>query len=287
MSFDFNTGKQLLEICKENNIPISEVMLQREIENTGLTKQEIYEKLDVSLEIMNKSVHKAVENVYPTNGGLISGNAKKVRAFLDLNPFMSKIMSNAMAYAMSVLEVNASMGLIVAAPTAGASGVLPGIIFALKDEYNLPQEKLRRCLLNAGAIGYLFTRNASVSGALAGCQAEVGVASAMAASVIACALDGTPEDSLNAASFATQNLLGLICDPIGGLVEFPCQSRNAIGVTNAFTAATLQMSGVKQYIPFDEMVEAMLKVGKSLPETLKETSLGGCATCPSACKLTK
>ena len=174
---------------------------------------------------------------------------------------------------MAVLEVNASMGLIVAAPTAGSSGVVPGVLMALKEEKGLSDEILYKGLLNAGAVGYLLMRNASVSGAEAGCQAEVGAASAMAASAVVEIMGGTPEQCLAAASLSISNLLGLVCDPIAGLVESPCQSRNAVGVANAITSAELALAGVIHPIPFDEMAEAMYRVGKSLPFELRETAM--------------
>ena len=186
---------------------------------------------------------------------------------------------------MAVLEVNASMGLIVAAPTAGSSGVVPGVLMALKEEKGLSDEILYKGLLNAGAVGYLLMRNASVSGAEAGCQAEVGAASAMAASAVVEIMGGTPEQCLAAASLSISNLLGLVCDPIAGLVESPCQSRNAVGVANAITSAELALAGVIHPIPFDEMAEAMYRVGKSLPFELRETAMGGCAGTPTGCAL--
>lgn len=185
---------------------------------------------------------------------------------------------------MAVLEVNASMGLIVAAPTAGAAGVVPGLLLALQEQYDIPDQKLLEGLLNAGAIGYLAMRNATVAGAVGGCQAEVGIASAMAASAAVELMGGSPEQCLDAASTVMMNMLGLVCDPVGGLVEYPCQNRNAAGVANALVAAELSLSGISQLIPFDEMLAVMYKVGRSLPVELKETALGGCAAAPSACK---
>lgn len=194
-------------------------------------------------------------------------------------------LSKAIAYAMAVLEVNASMGLIVAAPTAGSSGVIPGAVLSVCEDYGLGDAAVFDGLLNASAIGFLFMRNASVAGAEAGCQAEVGAASAMAASAIAQLLGGSPQQCLQAASLALSNLLGLVCDPIAGLVESPCQTRNAIGVANAFTSAQLALAGVNHPVPFDEMTEAMYKVGKSLPFELRETALGGNAATPTGCSL--
>ena len=192
-------------------------------------------------------------------------------------------MHKAAQYAMSVLEVNASMGLIVAAPTAGSAGVLPGMLFALQDRYNISDERLIDALFNAGAIGYLAMRNATVAGAVGGCQAEVGIASAMAASAAVELMGGTPAQCLDAASTVLMNMLGLVCDPVGGLVEYPCQNRNAAGVANALVAAELSLAGIHQFIPFDEMLDTMYAVGRRIPIELRETALGGCAATPSAC----
>ena len=159
---------------------------------------------------------------------------------------------------------------------------MPGCLLAFGESQNLHDQKLLNGLLNASAVGYLLMRNASVSGAEAGCQAEVGSASAMAASALVELLGGTPEQCLSAASMAMSNLLGLVCDPIGGLVESPCQSRNAVGAANAFTCAQLALSGVFHPIPFDEMADAMYKTGCSLPFELRETALGGNAAAPTA-----
>ena len=194
-------------------------------------------------------------------------------------------LTRAIAYSMAVLEVNAAMGLIVAAPTAGSSGVLPGAVLSLSEIHGWSEAKQMDGLLNAGAIGYLLMRNATVAGAEAGCQAEVGAASAMTASAIVELMDGTPEMCFQAASLAISNLLGMVCDPIAGLVEVPCQSRNAIGVANAFTCAQLALSGITHPVPFDEMVDAMYRVGRSLPWELRESARGGNAGTPTGCKL--
>ena len=177
------------------------------------------------------------------------------------------------------------MGLIVAAPTAGASGVVPGLLLALQEEYTISDSRILDALMTAGAVGYLAMRNAVVAGAVAGCQAEVGVASAMAAAAAVELMQGTPQQSMDAASTVLMNMLGLVCDPVGGLVECPCQTRNAAGVANALTAAELALSGVPQLIPFDEMLEAMYAVGRKIPMELRETALGGCAVTPSGCAM--
>ena len=216
-------------------------------------------------------------------GGLIGGEAGSWLACSQGRSICGDVLHKAAQYAMAVLEVNASMGLIVAAPTAGSAGVLPGMLFALQDRYNISDERLIDALFNAGAIGYLAMRNATVAGAVGGCQAEVGIASALAASAAVELMGGKPEQCLDAASTVLMNMLGLVCDPVGGLVEYPCQNRNAAGVANALVAAELSLAGIHQFIPFDEMLDTMYAVGRRIPIELRETALGGCAATPSAC----
>ncbi len=283
---DFYNGKDLLKKCQELNTPISDIMKLRETTIGSLSIEEVDAKLKKTLSIMKQSATKPLANPGKSIGGLIGGEAKLVADHgKTADCVTGTMLSKAIAYSMAVLEVNASMGLIVAAPTAGSSGVVPGVLLALADEHNINDELLCKGLVNASAIGYLLMRNASVSGAEAGCQAEVGAASAMAASAIVEIMGGTPKMCLDAATFALSNLLGLVCDPIAGLVESPCQSRNAIGVANAITSAELVLSGVKHHIPFDEMADAMLRVGRSLPFELRETAMGGCAGTPTGCSL--
>lgn len=283
---DFYNGHDLLNKCQDRNLPISAVMRLRETSNGSLTDEEIDKKLKRALEIMKNSATRPLEKPVKSIGGLLGGEAKLVSEHaVSTSSVCGSMLSKAIAYSMAVLEVNASMGLIVAAPTAGSAGVIPGVLLALKEEHDLSDAQLYNGLLNASAVGYLFMRNASVSGAEAGCQAEVGAASAMAASAITELMGGSPEMCLEAASIAVSNLLGLVCDPIAGLVESPCQSRNAIGVANAIASAELALSGIRHPIPFDEMTEAMHRVGKSLPFEYRETALGGNAGTPTGCSL--
>lgn len=283
---DFLSGQDLLEMCHKEQIPISYAMRRREITCGSLTDEEITTKLNTVLKIMHNAATEPIANPRRSIGGLLGGEAKKVNAYREAGKNLcGPTLSRAIAYSMAVLEVNATMGLIVAAPTAGSSGVLPGVLLALKETHELSDEELHKGLLNASALGYILMRNASVSGAEAGCQAEVGAASAMAASAAVELMGGTPDMCMQAACFALSNLLGLVCDPIAGLVESPCQGRNAIGVANALTCAELALSGVTQPIPFDEMAEAMYRVGKSLPFELRETAMGGCAGTPTGCQL--
>ncbi len=283
---DFRNGKELLDLCREHNLLISDVMRQREITCGSMTNEQIDARLKEILTIMKNAAHTPLETPTRSIGGLIGGEAKKTYEFSQTdNNLCGSFLSRAISYSMAVLEVNATMGLIVAAPTAGSAGVLPGVLLALQEDRNLSDGAICSAIVHASAIGYILMRNASVSGAEAGCQAEVGAASAMAASAVVEVMGGTPEMSLHAASIALSNLLGMVCDPIAGLVEAPCQSRNSIGAANAITCAQLALAGVTHPIPFDEMAEAMYRVGKSIPFELRETAMGGNAGTPTACTL--
>lgn len=281
---NFNYSSELLQLCKENNLPISEIMIRRELANTDTTREKIIEKMTKSLNIMKSSIKIPLETSIKTMGGLIGGEEKKIiNRLKEGKSLPGSLTTKALAYSLGVLEVNTSMGTIVASPTAGASGVIPGLLLALQEEFNLLDECVLNGLFNSSAIGYLLMRNASVSGAEAGCQAEVGSASAMAASAAVEMMGGTPEQCMYAASTALQNLLGLVCDPVAGLVEVPCQSRNGIGATNALICAEMALAGISNIIPLDEMIECMYSVGKNMPSELRETALGGCAKTPTGC----
>ncbi len=280
---DFKNAQELLELCKTHHCPISEIMKQRECTLRETDLPEILRKMEHSLSVMRESAFTPLRDPKPSIGGLIGGEAKLVNEHLAAGgSICGSVLSTAIACSMAVLETNASMGLIVAAPTAGSSGVIPGVLLALQKAHGLTDARLTDALFNAGAIGYLAMRNATVAGAVGGCQAEVGVASAMAASAAVELMGGSPDQCLNAASSVLMNMLGLVCDPVGGLVECPCQGRNAAGAAIALTCAELALSGVRQIIPFDEMLRVMYQVGRQLPPSLRETAQGGCAAAPSA-----
>ncbi|MBO5360779.1 MAG: L-serine ammonia-lyase, iron-sulfur-dependent, subunit alpha [Clostridia bacterium] len=280
---DFITAEDLIKLC-ENGLSIADAMRTREIEQGETDAVTVEEKMKKALKIMRDSAHKPLERVLPSTGGLIGGEAAKLNEHaMSGRSICGTVMTKALIYSQAVPEVNASMGVIVAAPTAGSAGVVPAVLFALEDEFGLDEKTLLDGLFTAGAVGYLLMKHASVSGAQAGCQAEVGSASAMAAAMAVAMMGGTAEQSLDAASIALSNLLGLVCDPIAGLVEAPCQSRNAIGAANAITCAEMALSGIKAVVPFTEMMQAMYRVGCRLPSELRETALGGCATTPTGC----
>ena len=282
---DFKNAKELLALCQKKKLPISEVMRQREILLGETTAEIVDQRMDRVLEIMKDAAFSPIKDPVISMGGLIGGEARKLCEFHDLGKSLcGNVLGKGITYAMATLETNASMGLIVASPTAGSAGIVPGMMLALQEVYGFSDKKIRQALFNAGAIGYLAMRNATVAGAVGGCQAEVGIASAMAASAAVELLGGTPLQCTYAASTVLMNMLGLVCDPVGGLVEYPCQNRNAAGVSNALIAAEMSLAGITQFIPLDEMIDTMYAVGKKLPAELRETALGGCAATPSACE---
>ena len=282
---DFKNARELLALCQEKKLPISEVMRQREILLGETTAEIVDQRMDRVLEIMKDAAFSPIKDPVISMGGLIGGEARKLCEFHNLGKSLcGNVLGKGITYAMATLETNASMGLIVASPTAGSAGIVPGMMLALQEVYGFSDKKIRQALFNAGAIGYLAMRNATVAGAVGGCQAEVGIASAMAASAAVELLGGTPLQCTYAASTVLMNMLGLVCDPVGGLVEYPCQNRNAAGVSNALIAAEMSLAGIPQFIPLDEMIDAMYTVGKKLPAELRETALGGCAATPSACE---
>ena len=282
---DFRNASELLDLCRQEGCPISQIMLRRECALGEATPDTVKRRMAKALSIMRSSATIPLESPVRSMGGLIGGEAKHLAAHAaKKKDICGSVLQKAITYAMAVLEVNASMGLIVAAPTAGSSGVVPGLLLALQEHYHISDDRLLDGLFNAGAVGYLAMRNATVAGAVGGCQAEVGVAAAMAASAAVELMGGSPEECLDAASTVLMNMLGLVCDPVGGLVEYPCQNRNAAGVANALVAAELSLSGIRQLIPFDEMLAVMYQVGRHIPSELRETALGGCAVTPSACE---
>lgn len=282
---DFKNAEELMKLCDENSQSISQVMRQRELDQGDTDEDQIQSRMGKVLSIMKESAFTPLKSPVKSMGGLIGGEAKKLETCCEEGrSICGDTLSTAVTYAMAVLEVNASMGVIVAAPTAGSSGIVPGLLLSLQQSYSFSDGQMIDALFNAGAIGYLAMRNATVAGAVGGCQAEVGVAAAMAASAAVELMGGSPTQSLDAASTVLINMLGLVCDPVGGLVEYPCQNRNAAGVANALAAAEIALAGIRQMISFDEMLDTMYHVGKRIPYELRETALGGCAATPSGCK---
>lgn len=286
MKYKFNNGKELIELCEKHNKKIWEIMLFREVENSEKSDEEILDLMKDNLYVMKRAVEKGLNEDIKSVSGLVGGDAKLLKNRYEKNKTVSgSRMLKAVASAMAVLEVNASMGQVVAAPTAGSCGILPGVLITIGDELNIKESELVRALFTASAIGLIISQNATVSGAEGGCQAETGTAAAMAAAAVVEILGGNPQEALHAAAMTLKNILGLVCDPIAGLVECPCVKRNAIGTANALISADMALAGIKSIIPFDEVVDAMLRVGRSLPNSLKETAQGGLAATPTGKKI--
>lgn len=237
-----------------------------------------------ALEVMRDSVTEGLRPELKSVSGMTGGQAAMMWRYAD-GALGGGVMGRAAARAMAVAECNACMGKIVAAPTAGACGILPAAILTMQEERGYTDEQLTDALFCAAAVGRIIARRSSISGAQGGCQAECGSASAMAAAALVQMAGGTPQMSADACAFALMNCLGLVCDPVAGLVEVPCVYRNVSGVAIAITAADMALSGVRSPIPADEVIDAMKAVGDALPASLRETGEGGCAACPSVMKL--
>lgn len=281
----YRKGLDLLRISKEKNWPLWKIALESEIMDNNTKEEEVISKMQEVLSVMENSSQAAVENENKTLGGIIGGESKKLNQRLQKGKTLcGDTINRAMIRAFSTSEYNASMGKICAAPTAGASGIIPAALITVKEKYELDETVLIRGLLTASAVGKIISTNATVAGAEGGCQAECGSAASMAAAAIVEMLGGTPKMSLDASAIALKNIMGLICDPIAGLVESPCSKRNASGVVNAMLSAEIALSGIESVVPFDEVVEAMKKVGEDMHSDFKETARGGIAGTPTGIK---
>ena len=277
---------ELLEICETEGCHLGEVAIRHEMEEAGISREEVLQGLREAIKVMKVAATEGKRRLVFSLSGLIGGDSTKISAYSKTGQSISgDVMTNAMAYAMSSSEVNAAMGRIVAAPTAGACGILPAVLKTFTDQRQTSDEELVQALSVAGAMGIIIGQNATISGAEGGCQAETGAAAAMAAGAAVYLMGGTPQMSLDAGAIILMNMLGLVCDPVAGLVEIPCLYRNAQGAVNALTIADMVMAGVKSKIPFDEAVIAMYEVGRSMNEDLRETGIGGIAGTPTGRRL--
>lgn len=285
----YNNAADLKKLCLENNKNIYEIAIEQEVRLTNTSESDIRAKFKNIINIMKESSFKTLREAVPSVSGLTSGTAKKLMEYAHNSTFtiLCKDTLYAVARAFSCFEVNASMGKIVAAPTAGSCGILPACLLTLGEKLKTDDYTLTNAFITASAIGDIIEKNATLSGAEGGCQAECGSASAMAAAAMVYMLGGTVDASFHASSMTITNVMGQVCDPIAGLVEIPCAKRNAIGVVNAFLCADLALAGIKCIIPFDEVIEAMYNIGKSLPAELRETGLGGLAGTPTGACIRK
>ncbi len=278
----FRNVSELVERAVSKKIPISEVMIEQEMDVTGRDRETVMDLMEKNLDVMEQAVEKGIKEGVKSHSGLTGGDAVLLQKYIESGKSLAgTTVLDAVSKAVATNEVNAAMGTICATPTAGSAGVVPGTLFALRDKLNPTREQMVRYLFTSGAFGFVVANNASISGAAGGCQAEVGSATGMAAAAIVELAGGSPEQSAQAMAIALKNMLGLVCDPVAGLVEVPCVKRNAIGASIAITAADMALAGITSRIPCDEVIDAMYKIGESMPTALKETAQGGLAATPT------
>lgn len=277
----FHNVRELVERAEKENKLISEIMIEQEIMITDRPREEVMKQMDRNLAVMEEAVEKGLKGVHSVSG-LTGGDAVLLQKYMESgNSLSGDLLLDAVSKAVATNEVNAAMGTICATPTAGSAGVVPGTLFAVKNKLNPTREQMIRYLFTAGAFGFVVANNASISGAAGGCQAEVGSAAAMAAAAIVEMAGGTPQQSSEAFAITMKNMLGLVCDPVAGLVEVPCVKRNAMGAANSVVAADMALAGVTSRIPCDEVISAMYEIGQSMPSALRETAKGGLAATPT------
>lgn len=281
----FKNVKELIAKCEAENKAIYEVMMEQEMSVTGLSKEEVYAHMNRNLETMEKAVEEGIQGV-TSKTGLTGGDAVLMKQYIESGKSIADYtLLDAVSKAVATNEVNAAMGKICATPTAGSAGVVPGVLFALKDKLQLSRTDMLNFLLTSGAFGFVVANNASISGAAGGCQAEVGSAAAMAAAAVVEAAGGTPQQSAEGFAICMKNMLGLVCDPVAGLVEVPCVKRNAAGASNAIVSADMALAGIESRIPTDEVIDAMYRIGQTMPSALRETGRGGLAGTPTGQRL--
>ena len=281
MDILFGTVKELVALAESQQKPISEIMIEQEMLVTKRSREDIIAQMDNNLIVMEKAIDRGLQGVQSTSG-LTGGDAVLLQNYIATGKGLSgDLLLDAVSKAVATNEVNAAMGTICATPTAGAAGIVPGTLFAVKNKLNPTREQMINYLFTSGAFGFIVANNASISGAAGGCQAETGSAGSMAAAAIVEMAGGTPQQSAEAFSIVMKNMLGLVCDPVAGLVEVPCVKRNAMGAAKALVGADMALAGVVSRIPTDEVIEAMHKIGQTMPSALRETAKGGLAATPT------
>ena len=282
MEYSINTFEKLLNTCKETNKKIYEIMQEKEAYDFEESIIEVREKTYKIIEVMKDAIKKGIISKEKSISGLCGDDANKLsERFRHKKALFGSTFEKITCYALATIEENLRMNKIAACPTAGSCGIVPAVLIALSEEYDLSKEDEINALITAGAIGYVISSKVAPAGAVAGCQAECGVASAMGSALAVEIMGGTDTQAVNAAALALKNILGLTCDPVSGLVEIPCVKRNAFLAIHAVTAAEISLSGIETKIPPDEIVDAMLQTGQLMSPLLKETSQGGLATTKS------
>lgn len=281
----FRNVEELVGLAESKGVKIAEIMIEQECRVTDRTREDVLLQMEKNLEVMEQAVEKGLSGV-KSHSGLTGGDAVLLQSYLEKGNFLSgDTILDAVSKAVATNEVNAAMGTICATPTAGSAGVVPGTLFAVKDKLKPTRKEMIEFLFTSGAFGFVVANNASISGAAGGCQAEVGSASGMAAAAIVEMAGGTPRQAAHAMAITLKNMLGLVCDPVAGLVEVPCVKRNAMGAANAMIAADMALAGITSRIPCDEVIDAMYRIGQTMPTALKETAQGGLAATPTGQKL--
>lgn len=278
-----NSMQEIIDYAVENKTTFAEIMISEEMSLKGISRDEVRALMKQNIDVMREAVEKGTtgEGVKSVTG-YTGQDAVKLATYNEQEHALSGYeMVEALKGAIATNEINAAMGIICATPTAGSSGTIPGILFKLEKSHHLTTDQMIDFLFAAALCGKVIANNASVAGAIGGCQAEVGSASAIAAAAAVEIFGGSPQASGHAMALAISNLLGLVCDPVAGLVEIPCVMRNAIGSGNGLISADLALAGVESKIPVDEVIEAMDKVGRNLPASLRETGIGGLAGTPT------
>lgn len=278
-----DTFKQLEDLASDRDL--ADVFLEVDRDEHAVAPQDVLAELRRRREVMKECVRRGQDGGI-SMGKLVGNEAKQLAAAFNAgHTFLDPLSLKAMIYSLAVMDENSRMGVIVAAPTAGAGGVVPGMLLALEEERNIDPETTVRGLVVAGGVGSMIGLKANISGAAGGCQNEVGVATAMGAAAVAYMMGGSTRQCVQAAALALKNVLGLVCDPVGGLVEVPCVKRNSFYAVHGLTGAQLALAGVVSVIPMDEIIEAMVRIGRALPHGLKETAEGGLAMTPTGCEI--
>lgn len=282
----YHSCRQLLEMAEARQVPIHEIVIENEMKNSDISRNDVLQTMKERFCIMQSSAERALDRPLPTEGGLITGIASNQFRYSQAGDTLcGRLINTVMARALSCSEVNASMGKICAMPTAGSCGIVPAVLISVGEELRKTEEDVLKALITASGFGAVVMENATVAGSEGGCQAECGVAAAMAAAGAVELKGGTPHMSMEAFSLALINVMGLVCDPVAGLVQIPCAQRNASQAVNALLSADMALSGAKFPIPGDEVIEAMYKVGKLLPVQLRETAMGGIAATETGKKI--
>ncbi|WP_026394080.1 L-serine ammonia-lyase, iron-sulfur-dependent, subunit alpha [Acetobacterium malicum] len=284
----YDSIQELVDKAKKKGKMISELVLEDQARQMEQPQEELFEQMRASLQVMADAAAKGLTAVSKSASGLSGGDANKMRQSVDAGRSLSgKVLSETLAKALAIAEVNACMGRIVAAPTAGSCGIIPAVLLTLQEENDLSEERVVMSLFTAAGLGMVIARKASISGAEGGCQAECGSAAAMAAAAAVELMGGSPQMCAHACAMALKSVLGLVCDPVAGLVEVPCVKRNASGAANALIAAEMALAGIESTIPVDEVIGAMKAIGDAMPKSLKETAEGGLADTPTAKKIAR